>query len=147
MTGERPVPLFVPPDPVPPTSVPVPLPVLPTPSPALLPASEGLLIGVAAVDHSGRVGDRLLITALGWRPGDRTEVQMLPGAAMLRRSPHGRSQVDSRGHVFVPAAIRTLLDVPAGGRMVLLAVPDRDLLVIHAQSAVAALLAARLDPD
>jgi bifunctional DNA-binding transcriptional regulator/antitoxin component of YhaV-PrlF toxin-antitoxin module len=110
------------------------------------------LLGVAAVDHSGRVRDQLLITALGWQVGDRTDVEVLPDAVVIRRSPRGRFHVDSRGHVFLPAATRTLLGVAVGGRVVLLAVLDRDLLMIHPPSVVTALLAARYpviggDPD
>jgi bifunctional DNA-binding transcriptional regulator/antitoxin component of YhaV-PrlF toxin-antitoxin module len=101
------------------------------------------LIGVAAVDHSGRFGDRQLIGALGWRPGDQIEVEVLPGAAALRRSPRGRFQVDTRGHVFLPVATRTVLGLPVGGRVVLLAVPGRNLLMIHPPGVVTALLAAR----
>jgi bifunctional DNA-binding transcriptional regulator/antitoxin component of YhaV-PrlF toxin-antitoxin module len=51
--------------------------------------------------------------------------------------------VDNRGHVFLPAATRALLNVPVGGRVVLLAVPDQDLLMIHPSDMVAALLVAR----
>jgi hypothetical protein len=106
-------------------------------------APDGLLLGVAAIDHSGRFGDRLLITELGWQPGDQIDVEVLPGAAVLRRSPHGRFQVDSRGHVFLSTAIRTVLGVPVGGRVVLLAVPERNLLMIHPPQVVGALLAGR----
>jgi hypothetical protein len=66
----RPVELFVPPEvtersPVAPLSMPV----LPQPG------SASLLVGVAAIDHSGRLRDKALIAALGWRPGDRHTVR------------------------------------------------------------------------
>lgn len=128
------MPLFVPPELAPQPAVPVPLPVLPEPR-----ASDELLLGMATIDDSGRFGDRLLMTALGWRPGDQIEVEVLPGAAVLRRSAHGRFQVDSRGHVFLPTATRTVLGVSVGGRAVLVAVPDRDLLTIYPASVVTAL--------
>lgn len=132
------MPLFVPPEPAPPPTVGAPLPVLSEPQ-----VSDGLQLGMARIDHSGRFGDRQLIGALGWQPGDQIAVEVLPGAAVLRRGPHGRFQVDSRGHVFLPTATRIVLGVPMGGRVVLLAVPDRDLLMIHPPQVVSALLAAR----
>lgn len=65
MIGEPPIPLFVPPEVVARLAG-VSLPVPPLTE---LPARE-LVLGMAAVDHSGRVRDRLVLAALGWMPGD-----------------------------------------------------------------------------
>jgi hypothetical protein len=67
MDEEPPGRLFVPPD----TVVhrqPEPLPVQVLPIP---PTDWALVVGIAAVNRSGRVREQLLVSALGWRGGDR----------------------------------------------------------------------------
>src|SRR5947199_10326542 len=67
--GVRAVPLVAPPETV---ARPV-IDMLPAPSLPALPHKTSLVLGLATVDHSGRVRDRLVLAALGWRPGDRTQ--------------------------------------------------------------------------
>jgi hypothetical protein len=64
MTDERPVAPLIPPDTVAPLPhQPLPLPALPT-----IAGDTGLMIGVAAVSHSGRIRHQVLLDALGWSP-------------------------------------------------------------------------------
>lgn len=100
-----------------------------------------LLLAVSRLDHSGRVGDHLLLTALGWLPGDRHDVRRAPHGAELYRSPAGRFRVDSRGNVFVPASTRKLLGLCSGDRVVLAASPRTGTLHIHSVDVVTSLLA------
>jgi bifunctional DNA-binding transcriptional regulator/antitoxin component of YhaV-PrlF toxin-antitoxin module len=99
-----------------------------------------LLLATAKIDHSGRVGDRVLLTALGWNPGDRHDVRTIRQGAELSLSPTGLFRVDSRSNVFLPAATRDLLGIHPGDRVVLIASPTTDTLLIHPVTVVTALL-------
>jgi AbrB family looped-hinge helix DNA binding protein len=99
------------------------------------------LLAVSRLDHSGRVGDHVLLTALGWLPGDRHDVRRAPHGAELYRSLAGRFRIDSRGNVFVPAGTRKLLGLRSGDRVVLVASPSTGTLHIHPVGIVTALLA------
>ncbi len=112
----------------------------------LAPVEQGsepsdLLVAAAKVDHSGRVGDRVLLDALGWRPGDRHGVRLIRHGVELYRSPSGRFRVDARGNVFLAAATRNLLGVRSGDRVVLVAALNTKRLLIHPIAVVTALLA------
>jgi bifunctional DNA-binding transcriptional regulator/antitoxin component of YhaV-PrlF toxin-antitoxin module len=100
------------------------------------------LLGTAVVDRSGRVRDRTLLTALGWAEGMRLEIRMAPGTAVLSRSADGAFQVDGRDQVVLPAATRALLGITPGQRVVLVAMPDTDLLFVHPVTVAAAWIAA-----
>jgi hypothetical protein len=127
MTDERPIRPLILPDTVEPEPVrPLPMPTLPTRQP-----DTKLLIGVAAVSHSGRVRDQALFDALGWIPGDRVRLELVDSLILIRRTPIGTHQVNSRGQVFLPAGLRGLLGIADNDRLVLAAVPSSDLLIVH----------------
>ncbi|MFS8102085.1 hypothetical protein LFM09_33665 [Lentzea alba] len=100
-----------------------------------------LLLGTVKVDHSGRAGDRVLLDALGWQPGDRHDVRLIRHGAELYRSPAGRFRVDIRGNVFLPAATRTMLGIHSGDRIVLVASLSTNTLLVHPITVVTSLLA------
>lgn len=102
---------------------------------------SSLLVGMAAIDHSGRLRDRALLAALGWQAGDRLVVQVYQTMAVLRRDADGAYRVDSRGQVFLPAAVRGMLGIDTGDRVVLVASPRSGMLIVHPGGVVAALLA------
>ena len=63
--------------------------------------------GIGRIDASGRVSDRAVICALGWRGGDRLTLTAGGGVVVARRDPHG--MVDAclpRPQVVIPAALR-----------------------------------------
>jgi hypothetical protein len=133
VTGERPVGLFVPPEVVARPAV--------TPRPARSPTPMRLVPGMAAVDHSGRVRDTVVFGVLGWEPGGRTEVGVRAEVLLMRRVQQGGAVIDARGRVFLPVAARAQLGIAVGERLLVVAVPDRDLLIVHRLSVVTALLA------
>jgi hypothetical protein len=102
----------------------------------------GLVIGIAAVSHSGRVRDAAVMAALGWVPGDRIAVDLSPNVILLRRDRASTHQIDGRGLVYLPAGSRALLGIADNARLVLVAVPANDLLAVYPCAAVSALLAA-----
>jgi bifunctional DNA-binding transcriptional regulator/antitoxin component of YhaV-PrlF toxin-antitoxin module len=142
VTGEPPVSLFVPPETVArPAGGSLLVPPL-----AELPAAAWVL-GTAGVDHSGRVRDRLVLAALGWEPGDRTDVSVRPRALVLRRVATGGVPIDARGRVFLPAGARALFAIRVDDRVLLAADPQRGRLIVYPVSVVAALLTPRSGED
>jgi hypothetical protein len=95
-----------------------------------------LLVGVAVVDRSGRVRDRVLITALGWTSGDRLHCDVRPTALVLTLSPHGQHSIDGRDQVFIPAGARAVFGIGAGDRVLLVAVPESGTLIVHPSSVI-----------
>jgi bifunctional DNA-binding transcriptional regulator/antitoxin component of YhaV-PrlF toxin-antitoxin module len=106
-----------------------------------VPADAGLLLGVAAVSHSGRVRDRVLINALGWQPGDRLRLDITNTAIMIRRDPQGRFSLNDRAQIFLPAGARAHFRIADNQRVTLLADPTHDLLSIYPCAVAAAVLA------
>ncbi|NKQ59388.1 AbrB/MazE/SpoVT family DNA-binding domain-containing protein [Amycolatopsis sp. K13G38] len=104
-------------------------------------ASDRMLIGVAAISHSGRVRDHALIEALGWAPRDRIVVDPRNSVIILRRHNTGVSEINRRGQVFLPAGARKLLGIADNARVVLVAVTAWDTLLVYPATVVAQLLA------
>lgn len=100
----------------------------------------GVLIGVAAVSHSGRVRDLPLLDALGWAPGDRTTTDLQDGTILLHRHPTGPHRINNRREAFLPAGARALLGIAANTRVLLAADPAHDVLAIYPCTLVASLL-------
>lgn len=58
----------------------------PVPAP---PAPEDVVYGIGRIDSSGRIADRTVTTALGWRGGDRLTLTADAGVVTARRDPGG----------------------------------------------------------
>jgi hypothetical protein len=103
------------------------------------------MIGVAAVSHSGRVRDQVLLDALGWSPGDRLRLTVLDSTLLLHRHPEGTQVINTRGQVFLPASTRALLRIADNDRVALVAAPRQGLLMVHPCAVIGALLAGFYD--
>lgn len=137
MSGQS-VELFVPPEMVQrPSVVALPVPVLPQPA---MWSGSSLWVGMAAVDHSGRLRDQALLAVLGWSPGDRVAIRVYAQTAVFSRDVAGPFVIDSRRQMFLPASIRVLFRVATGDRVALVAVPESGVLMVHPVAVVAQLL-------
>jgi hypothetical protein len=65
-----------------------------------------VVYGLAHVDRSGRVADRTVTGALGWRGGDRLTLTAGAGVVVIRRDPSGLVTLPPRSCVPIPAALR-----------------------------------------
>ena len=54
-----------------------------------IPAADEVLYGFGRINASGRVTDRTIISALGWRPGDPLILTATAGMVIARRDPVG----------------------------------------------------------
>jgi hypothetical protein len=95
-----------------------------------------LVYGLAAVDDRGRVADRVVLRALGWRPGQRLTIAETGGVLTVHIDPAGDFQVTNQGHLRIPAALRHRCGLSAGHRVLLAADPDRSRLSIYPPAAL-----------
>lgn len=65
-----------------------------------------VVYGLAHVDRSGRVADRTVTGALGWRGGDRLTLTAEAGVVIIRRDPSGLVTLPPWSCVPIPAALR-----------------------------------------
>ncbi|MFL6143532.1 MAG: hypothetical protein ACJ72N_16910 [Labedaea sp.] len=120
---------------------PVALPLLPAVRRVERAGPVALLVATARMDRSGRVGERLLLRALGWGPGQRLDMDTMHGMIVIAAAPEGAYVVDARGAVTLPAALRHLCGIEPGLPLVLAAAVAEQVLVVHPADVVARLLA------
>ena len=106
----------------------LPLTVPPVRPPAL---GRDVVYGLARVDRSGRVADRTVTGALGWRGGDRLTLTAEAGVVVIRRDPSGLVTLPPRSCVPIPAALRHRCGLLPGDPVLLTAVPAEDTLAAY----------------
>jgi hypothetical protein len=80
------------------------------PFPAVLRPGDAVY-GTGRIDASGRVADRTVSEALGWRGGDRLTITVSEGV-IARRDPRGIVTVPARACLAIPSALRRRYQVP-----------------------------------
>ncbi|WFE52964.1 AbrB/MazE/SpoVT family DNA-binding domain-containing protein [Micromonospora sp. WMMD1155] len=114
---------------------PLPLPDLPTPR------AGSTVYGLAAIDVSGRIADRMIVRALGWACGTRLHIHESAGLIVVRLDPQGVFTLTGQGHLHLPAAVRKWCGLKPGDRLLLAADPDGGVLVVHPPAALDAVVA------
>jgi hypothetical protein len=97
---------------------------------------DDVVYGFGRMDESGRVADRAMISALGWRPGDRLTLTAAAGVLVARRDPGGMVTMPSKPYLVIPAALRQRCGLRAGDHVLLAAVPGEDMLAAYSFSVV-----------
>jgi bifunctional DNA-binding transcriptional regulator/antitoxin component of YhaV-PrlF toxin-antitoxin module len=95
---------------------------------AALSVPAGVVYGIGRIDASGRVTDRAVACALGWREGDRLTLTASPGILTARRDPGGMVTAPARACLAIPAVLRRRCGLRAGDRVLLAAVPGQNML-------------------
>jgi hypothetical protein len=98
--------------------------------------------GLAHVDRSGRVADRTVTGALGWRGGDRLTLTAGAGVVVIRRDPSGLAILPPRSCVPIPAALRHRCGLLPGDPVLVAARPAEDTLTAYSLAVVDQALAA-----
>jgi hypothetical protein len=80
------------------------LPVAAVPVPPTAP--QDVLYGFGRIDAAGRVADRAIITALGWRCGDLLTLTAEAGVVTARRDLAGMAAMTAKPYIVIPAALR-----------------------------------------
>ncbi len=91
---------------------------------------DPVVFGVAAVDGSGRVRERAVLTTLRWNRGERLDIRVVRDIAVLRAAPHGRLRIDAREQIALPAGCRATLGIRPGDRVVLAALPASGIVLV-----------------
>jgi hypothetical protein len=105
----------------------------PVPAP---PAPEDVVYGIGRIDSSGRIADRTVTTALGWRGGDRLTLTADAGVVTARRDPGGMVTLPARAYITIPAALRRRCGLNRGDRVLLAAVLHEDTLAAYSLAVV-----------
>ena len=103
---------------------------------AALSVPAGVVYGTGRIDASGRVADRAITCALGWREGDRLTLTASPGVVTARREAGGMVTVPARACLAIPAVLRRRCGLRAGDRVLLAAVPGQDMLAAYSFAVV-----------
>ena len=110
---------------------------LPVAAVPVIPAAPAdVVYGFGRIDASGRVADRAITSALGWRPGDRLALSADAGVVIARRDPGGMVTMPSRPYVVIPAALRRRCGLRAGDRVLLAVFPAQDALAAYSFAVV-----------
>ncbi|GAA3989617.1 hypothetical protein GCM10022247_05290 [Allokutzneria multivorans] len=88
--------------------------------------SSGVVYGLAAVDCRGRVADRVVMTALRWKPGMRLDIHEARGLLVVQAALGGVFAVTKQGHLRLPASVRHCCGLVPGDRVLLVADPGQE---------------------
>jgi hypothetical protein len=100
------------------------------------PGRPDVVYRLGRIDASGRVADQVIISALGWRGGDRLTLTAAAGVMVARRDPDGMVTVPDRPHLVFPAALRRRCGLRADDRVPLAALPAEDTLAAYSFAVV-----------
>jgi bifunctional DNA-binding transcriptional regulator/antitoxin component of YhaV-PrlF toxin-antitoxin module len=96
---------------------------------------------MGALDCHGRIADRTILHALGWRAGDQLTIRETAGQLTVVPDPDGDAQVTGQGHLRIPAALGHRCALRTGDRVLLAADTNRSELAIYPPAALDAALA------
>ena len=106
-----------------------------------LPRETSMLYIIGRVDPSGRVTNRGITDAVGWRPGDRLAMTLTPSAVVFCPAPGGLLRVPRRPCIAIPVTARRLLSIAPGDELLLAAAPEYRIVIAHTMQAVEDMLA------
>jgi hypothetical protein len=97
---------------------------------------DDVVYGIGRIDASGRISDRAVISALGWRGGDRLTLTADAGVVSARRDPGGMITLPGWAYIAIPAPLRRRCGLELGDRVLLAAVPGADVLAAYSLAVV-----------
>ena len=99
--------------------------------PVIPAAPRDVLYGFGRIDMAGRVADRAVISALGWRRGDRLTLTAEAGVVTARRDLAGMVAMTAKPYIVIPAALCHRCGLEPGDLVLLAAVPGNDTLTAY----------------
>ena len=99
-------------------------------------APVAVVYALGRIDDSGRVIDRAVTGALGWRGGDRLTLTAEGGVVLARRDPGGMVTLPDRPRVAIPASLRRRCGLGPGDPVLLAALPGEDTLAAYSLAVV-----------
>jgi hypothetical protein len=116
------------PDDLPQAPVPLGLPPL---SATVTAAESWMHFSAAPMDSSGRIQDRRVVAILGWSCGDHLTITVIGSSVVVQRHAEGVFRMTATPYVALPAPVRSRCRLSAGTRVMLVADPGQDALVVH----------------
>ena len=116
-----------------------PLPPLDLPALRDLETAAAPRLSIALMDDRGRLQDRGAVTTLGWQPGDRLLITLIRTSVLIRRRADGVS-ILRRPYIALPAPVLRECGARPGSRLLLVTDPAQQVLRIHPETAVQAML-------
>jgi hypothetical protein len=112
------------------------------PMPALRPvaAAEDLYCVVTTVDAHGRLADGSPARVLGWLPGQPLTVVVAAGVIQLATAQDSGMVVTKQGYLRLPSEIRHAVGLVQGDRVLAVARPALDTVMIYSMPLLAELL-------
>ncbi|MGY4684402.1 AbrB/MazE/SpoVT family DNA-binding domain-containing protein [Micromonospora aurantiaca (nom. illeg.)] len=101
---------------------------------------QAALCAVTSLDLSGRLADRRPLQAVGWIAGRTVEVVGRNNVITVTARGGGQSTIGRQGHLVLPSSVRRSCGLGPGHRLLVLAYPDRSLLVAYTMSALELML-------
>ncbi len=95
-----------------------------------------VMYGLGRVDSSGRVGDRSVVAALGWRHGDRLTLTASAGVVIARRDPAGMVIMPARPYLAIPASLRRRCGLRPGEPVLVAVFRAGDMLAAYSLAAL-----------
>lgn len=122
---------------------PAPMPSVDLPAALAADAAEGaVVLSVGRVERNGRIPAAAALTALGWDRGTRLRAHAR-GRRIVLLAADGdaaTATVTSRAQIAVPIAVRRLAGIDSGATVLLAAIIERQIIVVHRAVDVARLL-------
>lgn len=97
--------------------------------------------GVSTLDSSGRIADAAVVPTLGWTLGASLDMQVRDGLVVITPHPDAVFVLSHPWHLRLPAAVRRRCGLRIGDRVLLVADPPAERLVVHSPAAIEAMLA------
>jgi hypothetical protein len=114
-----------------------------------------LAMGLATLDRSvaahyaitpmevrGRLGDRSPVRVLDWRPGLRVSISPMAGVILIRPDATCTDAIGPLGYVRLTSRVRYACHLNAGDRLLMVARPDLDVLLIYTMASLDAMILA-----
>jgi hypothetical protein len=90
-----------------------------------------VVYGLGRIDASGRVAERTVTCALGWRGGDRLALTACAGVVTARRDPDGPAILPRRHCIAIPAILQYRCGLLPGDPILLAVRPAEDTLTVY----------------
>ena len=111
--------------------------------PAMAAEADAAVFTVVRLNPSGQISIRGVLSAVGWKPGDRIAFTVQHGCILVAATEHRGRKLGTGGLLVLPVAARRMCVIPAGSQVLVAALPDAGLLVVHPIAVIARHLARR----